>query len=111
MCSNYTFLIYCRTSMARPLVARWNCFLGPSRSFCIEINHGRLELPLTGTNFYGPKSVSTVRRYFEITLFVILRADCMFLIVTDFMYSQLSLSRLRLSRITAYLEEKIWSLL
>ena len=25
-------------------------------------------------------------------------------------YSQLSLSRLRLSRITAYLEEKIWSL-
>ena len=26
-------------------------------------------------------------------------------------YSQLSLSRLRLSRITAYLEEKIWSLL
>ena len=28
-----------------------------------------------------------------------------------FIYSQLSLSRLRLSRITAYLEEKIWSLL
>ena len=27
-----------------------------------------------------------------------------------FIYSQLSLSRLRLSRITAYLEEKIWSL-
>ena len=26
-------------------------------------------------------------------------------------YSRLSLSRLRLSRITAYLEEKIWSLL
>ena len=26
------------------------------------------------------------------------------------LYSQLSLSRLRLSRITAYLEEKIWSL-
>ena len=28
----------------------------------------------------------------------------------QFQYSRLSLSRLRLSRITAYLEEKIWSL-
>ena len=28
----------------------------------------------------------------------------------SFIYSRLSLSRLRLSRITAYLEEKIWSL-
>ena len=31
--------------------------------------------------------------------------------VISFKYSQLSLSRLRLSRITAYLEEKIWFLL
>ena len=29
----------------------------------------------------------------------------------SFKYSQLSLSRLRLSRITAYLEEEMWSLL
>ena len=32
------------------------------------------------------------------------KVNCMY------MYSQLSLSRLRLSRITAFLEEKIWSL-
>ena len=46
---------------------------------------------------------------------VCLRPDSFTLILffdlnTDkFMYSRLSLSRLRLSRITAYLEEKIWS--
>ena len=34
-----------------------------------------------------------------------------FAFLCKIMYSQLSLSRLRLSRITAYLEEKIWSLL
>ena len=64
-----------------------------------------------------------IRGYFEISKFETTRAKCtsriqgkndrviiLRTISIVIYYSRLSLSRLRLSRITAYLEEKFWSL-
>ena len=71
----------------------------------------------------GENNVSLhLKQYFSSVVFytVILLCNCLSsgddayklqsLLSNPNMYSRLSLSRLRLSRITAYLEEKIWSL-
>ena len=68
-------------------------------------------LDIANDNIKYPHIYSNFILYFVTEFAVFATVDTTAnLFIPKYMYSRLSLSRLRLSRTTAYLEEKIWSL-